>query len=68
MLPTSKIILGDEPGDNFLVQGFAAGNIFNNCSTSDPVDTRSVGLELQQRGVRMLDASVGGGWSSLRCR
>ena len=23
---------------------------------------------LQQRGARMLDASVGGGWSSLRCR
>ncbi len=65
MLPTSKIVrtvvLGDNSGDDRLLDGFQAGGIFIDCSTSDPVDTRNLGAELQKHGVQMLDAPVAGG-------
>jgi len=65
MLPTSKIVrsvvLGNTSDDDCLRHGFQAGDIFIDCSTSDPVDTRHLGEELQKHGVQMLDAPVAGG-------
>ena len=65
MLPTSKIVravvLGSEPGDDCLAKGLTAGDLLIDCSTSDPVDTRRLGEDLNRRGVRMLDAPVAGG-------
>ena len=64
MLPTSKIvrsvILGDGNSD-CVANGMAKGKIVIDTSTSDPVDTQSLGKELAQRGIEMLDAPVAGG-------
>ena len=65
MLPTSKIVqavvLGDGTDGDCLINGLTPGKVFIDSSTSDPVDTRNLGVELMKHGVEMLDAPVAGG-------
>jgi len=62
MLPTGAIVaqvaLG--PGD-CLADGMAAGALLIDMSSSNPVDTRTLGADLATRGVDMIDAPVAGG-------
>lgn len=64
MLPTSKIvravILGDGNSD-CVANGMSKGKIVIDASTSDPVDTQSLGKALAEKGIEMLDAPVAGG-------
>lgn len=62
MLPTSaivrQVVLG--PGD-CVGAGMTAGSLLVDMSTSNPVDTRSLGEELAARDIAMVDAPVAGG-------
>jgi len=62
MLPTSvvvrQVLLG--PGD-CVADGMAKGTLLIDMSSSNPVDTRSLGGDLQARGIDMVDAPVAGG-------
>ena len=62
MLPTGAIVrqvlLG--PGD-CVAAGMAAGSLLIDMSTSNPMETRSLGEELAARGIAMVDAPVAGG-------
>jgi 3-hydroxyisobutyrate dehydrogenase len=62
MLPTGAIVrqvaLG--PGD-CLAEGMAGGALLIDMSTSNPIDTRSLGEDLMARGIGMVDAPVAGG-------
>lgn len=64
MLPTSRIVrdlmLGadEAPG---LAAVMRAGSILVDMSTSDPLDTVSLGAELKKREISMIDAPVAGG-------
>ncbi|MBT7268589.1 MAG: NAD(P)-dependent oxidoreductase [Rhodospirillaceae bacterium] len=65
MLPTSEVVrtvvLGDGAGDDCLAEGLKPGAILIDSSTSNPVHTRALGVEMDKRGARMLDAPVAGG-------
>ena len=62
MLPTGAVVrqvaLG--PGD-CIADGMAEGSLLVDMSTSNPVDTRSLGDALAARGIGMVDAPVAGG-------
>ena len=58
MLPTSAIVRRVVLD---MVEELAAGSVVIDMSTSNPVDTRSLGKELAARGIGMLDAPVAGG-------
>ena len=62
MLPTGaivrQVVLG--PGD-CVAAGMAAGSLLIDMSTSNPMDTRSLGEELAARAIAMVDAPVAGG-------
>jgi len=62
MLPTGAIVrevaLG--PGD-CLADGMSAGALLIDMSSSNPVDTRTLGGDLAARGIDMIDAPVAGG-------
>ena len=65
MLPTSKdvrdVVLGKTSGNDCLADGLKTGAILIDTSTSNPVDTRDLGIELEKHRVAMLDAPVAGG-------
>ena len=62
MLPTGAIVrqvaLG--PGD-CIADGMSKGALLVDMSTSNPVDTRTLGGDLAARGIDMVDAPVAGG-------
>ncbi len=58
MLPTSAVVRQVVLD---LVDGLAAGSVVIDMSTSNPMDTRTLGEELASRNVGMLDAPVAGG-------
>ncbi|MDH3229813.1 MAG: NAD(P)-dependent oxidoreductase [Alphaproteobacteria bacterium] len=62
MLPAGAVVrqvaLG--PGD-CIADGMSKGAVLVDMSTSNPVDTRSLGDELAKRGIAMVDAPVAGG-------
>ena len=62
MLPTSAIVREVIAGDGDCVaDGLAQGALVIDMSTSNPLDTRSLGEALAARGVGMVDAPVAGG-------
>jgi 3-hydroxyisobutyrate dehydrogenase len=62
MLPTGAIVreVACGPGD-CIADGMKEGALLIDMSTSNPVDTRSLGDELAPRGIAMVDAPVAGG-------
>ena len=63
MLPDGKavreVVLGS--GGDCLLSGLARGSVLIDMSSSSPVGTRELGVQLAERGVAMLDAPVSGG-------
>jgi 3-hydroxyisobutyrate dehydrogenase len=62
MLPTGAIVRQVIAGDgDCAADGLAQGALVIDMSTSNPLDTRSLGEALAARGVAMVDAPVAGG-------
>ncbi|WP_375687034.1 NAD(P)-dependent oxidoreductase [Pseudooceanicola sp. LIPI14-2-Ac024] len=60
MLPTSAIVREVCLGPGGLAEGMDGGVIVD-MSSSDPIETRTLGAELAERGITLLDAPVSGG-------
>jgi 3-hydroxyisobutyrate dehydrogenase len=60
MLPDGHAVRSVMLGESGLAQHLKAGAVFVDMSSSDPVGTRTLGAELQSRGIAMLDAPVSG--------
>lgn len=61
MLPNSAIVREVCMGTGGLAEHVGKGTVLIDMSSSDPVETRSLGDELAQRGIVLLDAPVSGG-------
>lgn len=61
MLPNSKIVETVCLGVDGMARSMAQGRIIVDMSSSDPIETRKLGAELQKLGVTLLDAPVSGG-------
>lgn len=61
MLPDSEIVKSVCLGPDGLVAGLATNAIVVDMSSSDPFETRSLGRQLAERQVTLLDAPVSGG-------
>jgi 3-hydroxyisobutyrate dehydrogenase len=65
MLPDGNIVravaVGATPDSDSLARGYAPGGILIDMSSSSPVGTRALGIELEKRGVALIDAPVSGG-------
>ncbi|MEQ6248178.1 NAD(P)-dependent oxidoreductase [Sulfitobacter sp. HNIBRBA3233] len=61
MLPTSAIVREVCLGEGGLVGHLRPGAVIIDMSSSDPIETRSLGKELAERDVILLDAPVSGG-------
>lgn len=60
MLPDGHAVRSAMLGENGLAKHLKPGAVFIDMSSSDPVGTRTLGAELQPRGIAMLDAPVSG--------
>jgi len=61
MLPNSPQVKEAVLGKNGVVEGAKAGSIVVDMSSIAPLAAREVAVELQKKGVRMIDAPVSGG-------
>lgn len=65
MLPEGKavrkVLLGAGAGSDSVVAGLKPGAVLVDMSSSSPVGTRELAMELQQRGFALVDAPVSGG-------
>jgi 3-hydroxyisobutyrate dehydrogenase len=62
MLPTGAVVRRVMlEGDDNVAAGLAKGAVVIDMSTSNPVDTRTLGRDLAARNIAMLDAPVAGG-------
>lgn len=61
MLPNSEIVRQVCLGEDGLAGQLRAGAVIIDMSSSDPIETRSMGKELAERGIILLDAPVSGG-------
>jgi 2-hydroxymethylglutarate dehydrogenase len=61
MLPDSPAVEEVVLGPRGIVEGFSAGSILVDMSTSSPYSTQGIARYLEERGVEMLDAPVSGG-------
>jgi 3-hydroxyisobutyrate dehydrogenase len=62
MLPTSAIVAEALLGESSVVRDFlASGQLVLDMSTSQPIETRALGVRLAERGIRFVDAPVSGG-------
>ena len=65
MLPDGGIVravaLGATSDSDSLARGYSPGAILLDMSSSSPVGTRALGVELDKRGVALIDAPVSGG-------
>ena len=60
-LPNSAIVEQVIFAENGLVEGFSAGKVLIDMSSSKPSSTRRIAEYLSERGIHMLDAPVSGG-------
>jgi len=56
-----RVVMGAKAGDDCLLTGLARGATIIDMSSSAPVGTRELGKDLQQHGIRLIDAPVSGG-------
>jgi 3-hydroxyisobutyrate dehydrogenase len=65
MLPDGKIVrkalLGEDGGNDNVLDGLKPGALVVDMSSSAPVGTRTLGAELAERGIALVDAPVSGG-------
>ena len=61
MLPDSPQVRNVVLGVNGVADGAKAGAVVVDMSSIDPTESKSIGLELEKRGIEMLDAPVSGG-------
>ena len=59
-LPTSVIVREAVFGKNGIMEGAEEGLILADTTTSHPEDSKNIGAELAERGIRFLDAAVSG--------
>ncbi len=60
-LPNSDVVEEVVLGEGGLVEGFSAGDVLIDTSSSRPSSTRNISGQLAEKGVEMLDAPVSGG-------
>lgn len=65
MLPDGNavrtVVLGRGAAGDCLLAGFSPGSVLIDMSSSSPLGTRTLGAQLAERGVAMIDAPVSGG-------
>src|SRR5258706_8391994 len=65
MLPDGNavraVVFGSGGTGDCLVAGLSRGSVLIDMSSSSPLGTREIGVQLAERGVAMLDAPVSGG-------
>lgn len=61
MLPNSPQVREVALGENGILEAAKPGTILIDMSSIDPMESRSIGEALVQKGIRMLDAPVSGG-------
>lgn len=61
MVPNSPHVRAAVLGENGIVDGAKAGTVVIDMSSIDPTESRSIGAELLEKGIDMLDAPVSGG-------
>lgn len=61
MLPDGKVVRSVTLDAGGLAEGLAKGAVIVDMSSSAPVGTRELGAELEDRGIRLVDAPVSGG-------
>lgn len=59
-LPTSDIVREAVFGKNGIIEGAEKGLLFADSTTCRPEDSKRIGTELAERGIRFLDATVSG--------
>lgn len=59
-LPTSDVVREAVFGKNGIIEGAEKGLILADTTTCRPEDTKEIGTELAERGIRFLDATVSG--------
>ena len=59
-LPTSAVMREAVFGKNSIVEGAEEGLILADTTTSHPEDSKKIGAELAEQGIRFLDAAVSG--------
>jgi 3-hydroxyisobutyrate dehydrogenase len=52
-----RVVLGDDG----VIHGASAGNLLIDCSTISPQATREIAVQLNEKGIHMLDAPISGG-------
>ncbi len=60
-LPNSDVVEEVVLGEGGLLEGFSAGDVLIDTSSSRPSSTRDIAGKLAEKGVKMLDAQVSGG-------
>jgi 3-hydroxyisobutyrate dehydrogenase len=66
MLPDGRVVREAVTGPGGLAEELGRGAILLDMSSSDPVGTRTLGAELEERGIAMVDAPVSGGVAGAR--
>ena len=61
MVPNSPQVREVALGKGAIVEGGKPGLVLIDMSSIDPVETRSIGAELEKKGIEMVDAPVSGG-------
>ncbi|MBO4394271.1 MAG: 2-hydroxy-3-oxopropionate reductase [Spirochaetales bacterium] len=61
MVPNSPQVREVALGKGGIVEGGKPGLVLIDMSSIDPVETRSIGAELEKKGIEMVDAPVSGG-------
>lgn len=61
MVPNSPHVRAAVLGENGIVDGAKTGTVVIDMSSIDPTESRSIGAELLEKGIDMLDAPVSGG-------
>lgn len=61
MVPATQHVFGLLRGENGLFAKAAAGTLFIDCSTIDPLASKELNGEADRKGLRMIDAPVSGG-------
>lgn len=61
MLPNSPQVREVALGVGGIIEKAKAGSILIDMSSIDPVESQSIGAQLQEKGIEMLDAPVSGG-------
>lgn len=61
MVPNSPQVREVALGKGGIVEGGKQGLVLIDMSSIDPVETRSIGAELEKKGIEMVDAPVSGG-------